>query len=1462
MSQPFFNRRLLLRLRRSRRSSTRLVPLWGLPALLCILFLTGCEKKVAKTYGLTNAELRSSETCEPNPPQPDLFADLIQSDARHQTQQTLADQLRALTEVVREHVRGEDAQSDAGRLISPTFSATGVDWNSFGPRFRDSAIRVERWQKSDKSPRFEGDRAFAKFLTNAFAPWAGSNDFRIELKPYSTTSSSELPNPGTMTAAISEAAGVVTAKLVAEVYSETSGKSGGGTGQQATALWTTRWKKADQEDTLLLESIGIIAQESVELSAESGQLFHDCTASILASTDLLETQLAWGLDQWARRIPGIDIVGEQGIAVSDIDGDGLDDLYVCQAQGLPNLLLIQNPDGSVRDAGANAGVDILDHSRAALMVDLDNDGDQDLAITTEQSLLLMSQKDDGKFQLEHELSIGHSGHSLSAADYDQDGDLDLYICKHRSVKNFADLMTIPESRHAATTGGRNVLLRNDEGWKFEDVTDQTGFTVDENRYYSRSAVWSDYDHDGDPDLYIANEWAPDQLYRNDRGWFTEVAQDLGMTSAAQHRSVSCGEFNLDGRPDFFVATDSPLAAREAASFFRNSGGAISAATEGAGADAANPKRKKSANEKSILGEGQIWFSRDQAGSEDASAKSERGEGKRDFASFFLRAPIFSAESAFSSVAADINNDGLDDVIVTNGHLTRQSSEDIGTQFYADALGVSKSRKSSEGVVVHRAEENDLLSLVRSGFSMFGNQRNRCYLSIGRLGFANFSGASGLDFDEDARAVATTDWDNDGDVDVVMTSRTGPQLRIFSNVNDSVNRFLHFDLVGTTSNRDAVGARVDLYLSDREFPLTKSVSAGSGNLSQSSKRLFFGLGKDSLPEKAIVTWPNGDQQTFTSLVANTRYQIVEGDNQLAERTNERFELVLRRSRLAGNLTLPEVPVAHFNPESWLVNLEYQGKTGQWFKAQTARNAATAIVFCDQSNASRTFLERFVAQVVEADKQQAATNGREPGAIDFDVVVIDASSSNMDEADRQTRATEFFEALDLPFRWGAAADSTIAKLKLYHGEWFANERHPELPLALVVNAYGQLASCHFCRQSDAAGLLVEDLQRVNRLEFSPPTLLGGRWIGRHRFADLSRMADLLQQRGFEQTAGGLAVMSEPYLAFQLTRYAADLAAQGRAEDASDFLERALEMFPRCVPALNGLGDLLRDRAETRKPDEQADRNLDLQNAMESFATALKIDPMSTEAIRGKAEVLIKQNNMSSAISELQAYLEVDPDRAEVQAILGRLYFAKGDMNAAATNLLAAWERRPTLPFVAGDLGFIYISSGEMKLGQKFLRLAHRLQPSDHNVVRHLAEAEFLNENYDDALPLLTRATQLFPGDRRSRQMLAWLLATSPFDENRDGKEGHKLMEPMIKIMENRSPATLEIYAACFAETGEFDKAIEFQRKAVAIVESGETSEKYSDAQKVGMQSRLALYRRKRPYRTADLLQIPISTTLKTR
>ena len=167
-------------------------------------------------------------------------------------------------------------------------------------------------------------------------------------------------------------------------------------------------------------------------------------------------------------------------------------------------------------------------------------------------------------------------------------------------------------------------------------------------------------------------------------------------------------------------------------------------------------------------------------------------------------------------------------------------------------------------------------MMENGRSWSGRERNVCFLNTGEARFANISGASGLDFLDDGRGAALVDWDHDGDLDLLLSNRTAPQVRFMRNDTPADNHFLAVRLIGQHGNRDAIGARVELRLKDGDDrERIKSLRAGEGFISQSSKWLHFGLGPNTTIDRLIVHWPGGETETFTGLEADRRYRLVEG-----------------------------------------------------------------------------------------------------------------------------------------------------------------------------------------------------------------------------------------------------------------------------------------------------------------------------------------------------------------------------------------------------------------------------------------------------------------------------------------------------------------------------------------------------------------------------------------------------------
>lgn len=1291
------------------------------------------------------------------------------------------------------------------------FSGTGIDRDKLQERHRSETFVIKRWQASDTAPAFEGLSGFAKFIDSLTRVHAGSSDFKIEFKPYFSESIDENKMKIRLVAESTASRECKYDEMVKHGYRMEV--------TQSTSILETVWLRtiavSDGTPRFALGSAKVMASEQIVSLMNSKQMFSDFTGSILDNCDA-EKQFSYGVDQWSRQIPGIDIMGYQGLAIGDANGDGMEDVYVCQGHGIPNRLLIQKPNGKANDQSQNSRTDILDASLSALFVDIDNDGDQDLVVGTDEVLAILSNDGRGNFQVERRLVVGGNARSLAASDFDNDGDLDLFLCKYEDINRQSDLLMFPTDLNQPKDGGRNVLLRNDEGFQFTDVTDQVGLAQN-NHQFTRSCIWLDYDQDGDQDLYVANEFSQDQLWENRDGLFTDVASDKTAGEIARHTSVSVADFNVDGREDLFVATDVPLASLRVL----------------------NQLKKKQATGESDSPVDQLLS--------ESLVKYQLAD--ETFQPFFLRAPIFNSEAAQSSAVIDLNNDGIEDLVVTNGGITRTMPVDRAEQFYSIAFSPKSpvpweptGKESNIGYRVARTA-HEITDLCRAGHSFGSQQRNRCYLNI-QSGFANISSLSGFDLPDDARAVTVVDWDQDGDQDLLVTCRTAPQLRIFCNQLDSKDTAVSFKLQGTESNADAIGARLELHVDGRTAPLVRTVRAGSGAMSQSSKRVLFGLPKRTGIDRLVVYWPSGKTQTFDRVNLGVDYEAIEGQPELAETVQARFGTSLRSSPVAPQLSLP-MPHRRslFYPRPHMLSLQIQSQKGQWSELELS-GKARLLVFWNRDGESDAWLDKVKLELASLESGVV-----EPVGIFCDNDSRTELSAQFDYAARTV------ESVGLDFNWGTLSPAGQDQLKYLMGDWFNHRHFPQRPFALLIDSQQRVCAKYTMESLDGQQLGKDaKLSARDDLVYRSMTSQEGIWVAETRTAKTNRLRVRLREIGYPKAAEQLDKVSDQQRASELTKKAIEIESQGKFGQAQKYFQEAVRIDPDFVPAYVGEGNLL-IRAASEQADEDGANFKLLNEAKEKFETALSIYPASTDATMGLAKVAIQQDRRSAALSLLLDFLEIAPSRYEVHAMVGRLYFQKKQYEESAEHLAVAFDHRPNLPHLAADLGFLYLVSQEDLLARKFLRLANRLQPSDSNILRLLAEAEFVTGNFEEATQLFTRFHQRNPSHRRSKNVLAWLLATCPYESRRDGERAMSLISPMVELVGETSPSTLEIYAASFAENGDFERAVQFQRRAMELVRNKNAEEAYSESQERGMQDRLQLYQQKRPYRTADLSQIPI-------
>ena len=389
-----------------------------------------------------------------------------------------------------------------------------------------------------------------------------------------------------------------------------------------------------------LTEIRLLQWEEAE-SSDSRPWFSDHTAAVLGQNDALRTQFSFGLDHWLRRISrvhGMTYFKRHGIAVGDANGDHLDDVYICQGGGLSNKLFIQQPDGTALDVSQQAGVDFLDHTASALFIDLDNDGDQDLVLATFEGVLVLSNAGDARFDRQAHLPFTDRDlHALSSVDFDDDGDLDLYVTVDYAVN--------PPTRflyHDANDGGRNRLFRNDGAWKFTDVTAETGLDV-RNQRHSLSASWEDADNDGDMDLYVANDYGQNCFYINQDGVFDEVAAGRGVIDYGSGMSVTWGDTDRDGNMDLYVGN-----------MFSSAGSRIVTKSQFLPNASTKNLYRRFVRGNSLY----------------------RNVGNASFTEESNAGGASQGRWSWSSIFADLNNDGWEDLFAANGYITTEDTGDL------------------------------------------------------------------------------------------------------------------------------------------------------------------------------------------------------------------------------------------------------------------------------------------------------------------------------------------------------------------------------------------------------------------------------------------------------------------------------------------------------------------------------------------------------------------------------------------------------------------------------------------------------------------------------------------------------------------------------------------------------------------------------------------------------------------
>jgi tetratricopeptide (TPR) repeat protein len=1022
-------------------------------------------------------------------------------------------------------------------------------------------------------------------------------------------------------------------RVETELRCDLGGSCKDGSREQRVGSWTLSWVRNEQQQWTVQ---AWVTNPEVR-SRLAGPGFTDITYDCVAASSTGMAQLVPGIDHWRGALDGaigIDVYGNHGIAVGDIDGSGFDSFYVCQPSGLPNRLYRNRGDGTFEDITESSGTGILDGTASALFADFFNRGQQDLLVVRTGGPLLFRNQGDGRFEVHQDafrFARPPQGTftSVAAVDYNRDGFLDLYFCVYSYYQGLNQYQ-FPTPYYDAQNGPPNFLFRNRGDGTFEDVTASSGMDQNNNRF-SFAAAWCDYDNNGWPDLYVANDFGRKNLYRsNGDGTFTDVADQLRVEDYGPGMSTCWLDYDNDGLQDVYVAN-----------MWLMEGKRITADDHFLpGVDPAV----------------RAFYQKHNAGN---SLYRNRGQGT--FEDKSQEAGSAMGRWSWSCASWDFDHDGHSDLYVANGFVSGANHFDLQSFFWRQVAqrSVTPAGTSPE----YEMAWNAVNELVRSDYSWSGYERNVFFVNNRDGTFSDVSGVLGLDLRDDSRAYALSDFDHDGRLEFVLKNRSGPQLKILRNDLEGLGNSVAFRLTGRTSNRDAIGATIAI--ESGAIRQTKFLSAGSGFASQHTKELFFGVGEVSKMISVSVRWPTGAVERYDNVPVNHRIEIEEGRPEF--KTTPYRPTPMRAKKSVADSAPPPSTV-----DTWLVAPLF----GPDLKLPDLKGTLRQL----SSMKGRPLLLSFFRNDCQDSRKQLEQLQKASVALSGQGISVVGMAVN--GATDKTAIDEFARSARLTFPILLADDRAIGAWNIQYRYLFDRRRDISLPMSFLLDQSGAIIRIY--HGTVAPQSVIDDSKSAPATpeeRFARAMPFPGPYYGNAMKRDYFTYGIAFVEYGYAdeaQAAFQRVLDADPNHAAAWFNLGTIYLNKEMYPEARKCLLESVRLNPKDADAWNNLGMVSGEQ-----------QNYD--QALEEFRRSALANPNYIVAVQNMLRIYQFQNRPADAQKVLEELIALAPGNSDLHLGLGMTLVAQNDMARALDELETAVRLRPDSTDALNDLGAVLLRLG---------------------------------------------------------------------------------------------------------------------------------------------------------------------------